>query len=391
MDWKNIKKVHMVGIKGSGLSALAAAFRSRNIEVTGSDSQIGGHKAENVPENIDCLVYTVATDANNPEILRAKELGIPLYSYPEILGLISKNMKTIAVAGTHGKTTTTNMIGKILTDTGFSPLVISGAPLQDGRYMFGQGQYFVVEACEYKRSFLNIIPDIIVITNIDEDHLDYYKDRADIEKAFDEFTSNLKPGGKIIREDAEEFRSKLNLKSPGEHNIQNALKAIAVALEIGIDAKETVTSLNSFPGAKRRFEYKGKNSNGALIFDDYAHHPTEVAATIAGAKEKYSDKKLAIIFQPHLYSRTKEHFKDFVIELTKADEVLLLPIYAAREQSDNLIKSESLAEEINKLGGKAYIVDREKASQYIKNAGGDFIVTTMGAGDVNKISDGFDG
>lgn len=388
MDWENIKKVHMVGIKGSGLSTLAAAFRSRDIKVTGSDSQIGGHKAENVPESADCMIYTVAIDMNNPEILRAKELGIPLYSYPEMLGLISKNMKTIAVAGTHGKTTTTNMIGKILTDNGFSPLVIAGASLQDGSYMFGQGQYFVVEACEYKRSFLNIIPDIIVITNIDEDHLDYYKDRADIEKAFEEFTNNLKHGGKIIRKGAEEFRSQLNLKSPGEHNIQNALKAVAVALEIGIDAKEAVTSLNSFPGAERRFEYKGKNPNGALIFDDYAHHPTEVAATIAGAKEKYSDKKIAIIFQPHLYSRTKEHFENFVRELTKTDEVLLLPIYAAREQFDNSIKSEGLAEKINKLGGKANVVNKEKASQYIQNASGDFVIITMGAGDVNKISYG---
>src|SRR3989344_7890966 len=163
MNLGDIKKVHIVGIKGSGLSTLAAALVSRGIEVTGSDMQLAGHDASNVPQDIDCLVYTVAVGDENPEIIKAKELGIPTYSYPEMLGFISKNMFTIAVSGTHGKTTTTNMIGKILTDAGLQPLVIAGAPLQGGAYMFGQGKYFVVEACEFKRSFLQIHPDIAII------------------------------------------------------------------------------------------------------------------------------------------------------------------------------------------------------------------------------------
>ncbi|MEK7062815.1 MAG: Mur ligase family protein, partial [Patescibacteria group bacterium] len=183
IDINNFKKVHLVGVQGSGLSSLAKAFESRGIMVSGSDTNLVGHKKENVPNNADCLIYTVAAEANNPEILRAKELRIPTFSYPEILGQISQTLFTIAIAGTHGKTTTTNMIGKILTDMDLDPLVIAGSPMQDGRDMYGKGKYFVVEACEYKRSFLNIHPDIAIITNIDNDHLDYYKNRGDIENA----------------------------------------------------------------------------------------------------------------------------------------------------------------------------------------------------------------
>src|SRR6185295_15472488 len=185
LDFKKIKKAHFVGIKGSGLSALARTFLLMGIGVSGSDLSLTGHDAQNVPIDADVLIYTIAAAEENPEILRAKELGIPCFSYPEALGLISESYFTIAVAGTHGKTTTTNMVGKILQDAELAPLVIAGAEMQDGDSVLEPGdKYFVVEACEYRRSFLNISPDIIVITNIDEDHLDYYKNRADIESAF---------------------------------------------------------------------------------------------------------------------------------------------------------------------------------------------------------------
>lgn len=376
----DLKKVHLVGIKGSGLSALAKAFESKGIQVSGSD---GDHKKENVPQDTECLIYTVAAKEDNPEILYAKELGIEVFSYPEMLGIISKQMFTIAVAGTHGKTTTTNMIGKILTDSGLDPLVIAGAPLQTGDNMNGRGNYFVVEACEYRRSFLNIHPDIAVITNIDNDHLDYYKDLDDIKSAFDQFVSNLKPGGLVVKGfKNDQYQKLLKLKIPGEHNVKNALLALRVAEILKIPIDTAILSLNQFSGAERRFEFKGKTESGALVFDDYAHHPSEIEATLLGAREKYPNLRLVVFFQPHLYSRTKEHLPDFAQKLKIADEVILLPIFASREKYDPSIKSEDLRD---KIGLQAKAMSMEEASLYLKNLPANTIALTMGAGDVYKI------
>jgi UDP-N-acetylmuramate--alanine ligase len=268
-----------------------------------------------------------------------------------------------------------------LTDAGLDPLVIAGGVMQGGGDMYGEGKYFVVEACEYRRSFLNIHPNIAIITNIDNDHLDYYKNLEDIENAFNEFVGNLKEGGKVIRDfQNPEYEKKLNLKIPGRHNIKNAMKALMAALELGIPAEKAIESLNSFPGVERRFEFKGKNGNGALIFDDYAHHPAEVEATLLGAKAKYPDLKLFVFFQPHLYSRTRDHLNDFAESLKIADEVILLPIFASREKFDPLIKSEDLARLVN---GK--VMKMEEAAEFIKNLPSNSLAITMGAGDVYKI------
>lgn len=389
IDLQSLKKVHLVGIRGSGMSALAKALTSRGIEVTGSDIQISGHKAENVPEDIDCLIYTVAADNSNPEILRARESQIKTLSYPEFLGELSKNMYTIAVSGTHGKTTTANMIGKILKDAGLRPLVIVGASLQNEDYGVDESgeKYLVIEACEYRRSFLHIYPDIIVITNIDNDHLDYYKDMADIELAFKEFTSNLKEGGVVITDfQNPEYQKMLQLKIPGAHNVKNALNALAATLKVGVPLPVVIKSLNSFSGAERRFEFKGKSKKGSLVFDDYAHHPTEVEATLSASKEKYPDLKLVVVFQPHLYSRTKEHLEKFADKLNIANEVILLPIYAAREKLDLSIKSEDIANKINTVSGDAKVMSMEEAIKHCSQIGNSIIIT-MGAGDVYKVSE----
>jgi len=387
MKIDNLKKVHLVGILGSGLSALAKAFKSRGIEVSGSDIALSGHEKENVPKDVNCLVYTVAAHLDNPEIQYAKELGIPVFSYPEMLGYISKNLFTIAIAGTHGKTTTTNMIGKILTDAGLDPLVIAGGAMQNGNNsMYGKGKYFVVEACEYRRSFLNLRPDIAIITNIDNDHLDYYKNIEEIKNAFDEFVNNLKDGGKVIRNfENNEYQKLLKLKIPGEHNVKNAMKALGAALELGISGEMAIKSLNNFSGVKRRFEFKGKNKNGALIFDDYAHHPTEVGATLRAAKEKYPDLKLLVFFQPHLYSRARDHLEQFAEKLKIADEVVLLPIYASREKFDPTITSADLALKINQTDGNAKVMSIAEATEFIKTLPPSSLALTMGAGDVYKI------
>jgi UDP-N-acetylmuramate--alanine ligase len=388
MNINSFKKVHMVGIKGSGLSSLANVFRSRGIEVTGSDMQLSGHRKENVSIEADCLVCTVAVTADNPEIAYAKEKGIPVFSYPEMLGLISETLFTVAIAGTHGKTTTTNMVGKILTDAGLAPLVIAGGAMQDRKSMCGNGKYFVVEACEYRRSFLNIHPDIAIITNIDDDHLDYYKNREDIENAFSEFVGNLKKGGIIIRDfQNSEYENKLELKIPGEHNLKNALNALGAALELGVDAEVAIESLNNFSGVERRFEFKGKNKNMALVFDDYAHHPTEIKATISAAREAYPNSRLSIFFQPHLYSRTRQLFENFEAELCSADEIILLPIFASREAFDPTITSGVLALAINKRGGNAKVMSADEAVRYASTINSDSVIMTVGAGDVTKMGD----
>jgi len=435
VDLSKIKRAHFVGIGGIGVSAIARMMLLEKKIISGSDTadsaiidelrKLGakifiGHKAENVANDVDLLVYTPALTADNPELKKAVELGIPTLSYPEMLGLISKDKYTIAVSGAHGKTTTTAMIAKILIDAGLDPTVIVGSLLKDSNphtlgatarrgsnFVAGKSKYFVVEACEYKKSFLNLNPKIIVITNIDNDHLDYYGNLENIKKAFGEFASKLPDGGylvcdtndknlkEIIKEvifkiiDYTKVNNNFNLKIPGEHNIKNAQAAMAAAEILGVDSKKAENSLESFEGTWRRFEFKGETKNGVLIYDDYGHHPTEIKATLKGAKEFFGGKKIWCVFQPHLYSRTKLLFADFGKSFSGADEIILADIYAARESKDKSINSKMLAEEITKNGGKTrYMKSFDKITGFLtENIKKGDVVITMGAGDVYKIGE----
>ena len=425
INLEKIKHVHFIGIGGIGVSAVARMMLEKGKKVTGSDAsesritgellKIGaevfiGHHTENISSDIDLAIYSIAVSPENPEMIEAKRRGIEIISYPEFLGVISKNYFTIAVSGTHGKTTTTAMVAKTLIDNNNDPTVIVGSLLSSGgsNFVSGNSKYFVVEACEYRRSFLNINPRILIITNIDNDHLDYYKDTNDIISAFHEFAGNVSEGGciiadlndknitkalegiktKIIDFSKPKYETlKLNLKVPGEHNRKNARAVLVLVDVLGFDTDKAVKSLENFSGTWRRFEYKGKTENGAIIYDDYAHHPTEIKATILGAREKFPDKKLTIIFQPHLYSRTKLLFNDFISVLSLADRVIVTDIYAAREPNDNSITGKMLSDAVKvKNKNTLYISDFNEIASYLnKNSNNEDVLITMGAGDVYKV------
>lgn len=430
LDLKGIKKVHFIGIGGIGISAIARMMLKRGKTVSGSDrspsiitdelKKLGGRifigqKASQVPKDTDLVIYTIAIPEDNPELARTKKLGIPAVTYPQTLGAISKDHFTIAVSGTHGKTTTTAMIGGIFKDAKKDPTVVVGSLIgkEKSNLIAGKSRYFIAEACEYKRSFLNLEPRIIVITNIDNDHLDYYKDLKDIQKAFSEFVSKLS-GGDYLVTDAEnpniapvvrkakcqvvdftkENIAGLKLLVPGKHNVLNARAALAVARITGISKKTALKSLSSFNGTWRRFEFKGKTKSGALVYDDYGHHPTEIKATISAAREfmrktKAGPRKLIVVFQPHLYSRTKILFKEFAESFDGADAVIFAPIYAAREPNDKSVSSATLAEAVSKRGINARAVDNFKEAEKLLSdfSSKECLILTMGAGDVYKVSE----
>lgn len=428
MNLDNIKKAHFVGIGGIGVSAIARLFIQKGLEVSGSDRdssivtdaliKLGakiniGHKSDNLPDDANILIYTIAIDIENPEFVKAKNLGIKMLSYPEVLGVVSKEKYTIAVSGTHGKTTTTAMIGKILVDTDKDPTIIVGSLMKGpmSNLVVGESQYFVVEACEYRRSFLNLTPRIVVITNIDNDHLDYYKDLEDIKSAFRELVSKLGENDYLVCNKKDErlqgivqsakctvvdytentLAENLELKVFGAHNVENAKAALSVTEILEIDSDKARSSIEEFTGTWRRFEYKGKTGNGAMVYDDYAHHPTEIRATLEGARNFFKDKKIAVVFQPHLYSRTKLLLADFAKSFDHADLVILSDIYAAREVRDDTISSKILSDEINKNCEKHradYVGNLENTEIYLKEKEKNFdVIITMGAGNISSISD----
>lgn len=413
-------KVHFIGIGGIGMSALARMFLAEGARVSGSDqaasaitntlSTLGvdftlGQKAENIQADLDLVVYTVALAADNPELARARELGLPLLTYPQLLGQISANKYTIAVAGTHGKTTTTAMLAEIMIAAKLAPTVVVGSLLKSGtNFVSGTSQYLLTEACEFKRSFLNLQSKILVITNIDNDHLDYYKDLADIQSAFAELVGKLPSDGYLVCDINDErlepvllnarcqtidYRSvtteALKLKVPGAHNLKNAQAALAVAQVLKIESAGALEALNNFRGTWRRFEYRGELSSGAKLYDDYAHHPAEISATIAAAREVSRGGRLLVIFQPHLYSRTKLLFDDFAVALASADEVWLLPIYGAREPFDASVDSATLAAAITERGTKATALDDFATMKGFLVTEPHDLVITMGAGDISQL------
>ncbi len=405
------------------MSGLARLFLAEGKEVSGSDreeSQITKalqeegvtffetQVAENITDATDLVVYTAAMPKDHEELVRAEKLGIKMLSYFEALGFVANEYHLIAVAGTHGKTTTTAMLIDIFESAGFDPSAIVGSlrAKTKSNYRAGKSKYFIVEACEYKRDFLSLTPDVLVITNIEHDHVDYYKTLDDVNKAFRELVEQVREGGTIIANLGDEnvkemlegatvsivdyskfFNPLRKLKIPGVHNQMNAAAAIAAASNEGIAIEDAECALAGFVGAWRRFEFKGE-VNGAKVYDDYAHHPTEIKAAITGAKELYPDRKIVTVFQSHTYTRTHELFDGFVESLSIADSVYVLPIYAAREENVSGVTHYKLAEEIAKTGTKAEAVDFDGVEQELRDiANEDMVIITMGAGENNKISD----
>lgn len=413
----------MSGIGGIGMSALAQLMSERGEVVTGSDREISpttelleskgirvaiGQQAENVPEDASILVYTVAVPEDNPERVRARELGIPEVSYFEMLGSVSEQKRTIAVAGTHGKTTTTGMLAKILRDAGAAPSAVIGSIVQDfgSNYLSGDSDLFVVEACEYQRHFLNLSPEILVVTNIEFDHTDYYQDLADVQDAFRTLMKKVPEHGFIIT-DVERpsinplleglkatiidymQESEFPLRLPGEFNQMNARAAAAAARVVlpSISQGTIVTALADFHGTWRRFEHKGKTKKSADVYDDYAHHPTAIRETLRTLRTKTLGK-IYVAFHPHLYSRTRDLLDGFSRAFVDADEVLIAPIYAAREIDDGSVSSELLAERVQAEGVHARALSFQEIEQVLSTEAGEGdVIMTMGAGDIYKVAD----
>ncbi|MDC1205458.1 UDP-N-acetylmuramate--L-alanine ligase [Candidatus Pacebacteria bacterium] len=428
MKISGIKKIHFIGIGGIGMSGLARLFLHEGKAVSGSDivetentKKLESEGAtifyEQTADNIkskgsnplllpDLVVYTEAMDAEHPELIAAREAGIRTINYFEALGEVANEYYLIAVAGTHGKTTTTAMLIDILEEASYDPTAIVGSlrTRTHSNFRAGKSKYFVVEACEYKRDFLTLRPDVLVITNLEHEHVDYYKDLPDVQNAFAEFAKRVPEEGAIIvlktdpnvipvlsgmQAEIIDYKTSidlnLDLPQPGLHNQLNAAAARATAEFLGVEKKYTVEALENFAGTARRFEFKGEY-NGAHVYDDYAHHPTEIRVSIAGVRQKYLDRKLTVVFQPHTFSRTEELFDDFAVALSKADRVILAPIYAAREENESGVTSQKLA---GKIDGAIHIETFDEIVAEIKNSvSADDVVVIMGAGDITAVASG---
>lgn len=443
--------IHFVGIGGISMSGLAEILKRNKYVVSGSDlrqssltdklKKLGikvfyGHAEENV-QGADLIVYTAAVKDTNPEIRAAKKLHIPVIERAVLLGeIMRKYQYPIAVSGTHGKTTTTSMVSLILMQANLDPTILVGGELEaiDGNVRAGGSRYFVTEACEYVESFLKFYPYIGIILNIDADHLDYFRDLDHITDAFRKFAQLIPADGHIIvcGEDKRALQAvkdidrdvitygihsetcvwkaenivfnnlgypkfdiiykenhlcSVSLKVPGIHNVYNALAAAACSHALGIQGKDIAQGLASFRGTHRRFEIKG-TINDFTIVDDYAHHPTEIKATLAAAL-KFPHHKLWCIFQPHTYTRTLALLEEFSQAFSNTDTVIITDIYAAREVDDGSIHSRDLVKKINEKGDKAiYISQFDDIASYIleQAAPGDLVIT-MGAGNVYEVGD----
>ena len=426
--------VHLVGIGGVSMRPLGLVLKGMGMEVTGSDMNasvstdelIGqgipvaiGHRAENI-EGADCIIRTAAAHNDNPEIAAARAAGIPVFERAQAWGEIMKSYRNaICISGTHGKTTTTSMMTHILMEADMDPTVMIGGylPLLHAGHRVGHGDTIVLESCEYCDSFLNFFPTLAIVLNVEADHLDYFKDLADIQKSFHKFASlatfgvvangddphtvqamegidyvsfGLGEGNRIHAANMHpdwqhfdvicdgKFYCHLDMGVLGRHNAMNALAASAAAWMMGIPGETVSRGIQSFHGAGRRMEFKGK-FNGADVYDDYAHHPDELRATLEAVRSM-GYKRVVLAFQPHTYSRTKALFDDFVRELKKADVVVLAEIYAARERNTIGISSAQLAEQIP---GAVYCETLPDVTACLReNVREGDIVVTMGAGDI---------
>lgn len=401
------RKIYMIGIGGIGMSALAQFYLKRGDYVSGSDRDKGpttemleklgieisyGQRVAKVPENTDLVIYSDAIPESHIERAQAREFRKNQKSLFEAEGVISKDMTTIAVAGTHGKTTTTAMLTKILVDAGKSPTAIIGSIVKDfgSNFVSGNSKLFVIEACEYRDHLLQLHPKILVVTNIEWDHTDWFKSERDMRETFQKAIDALPKDGALIDASVYQSEPAYELQLIGEFNKNNARAAAAAAKAAfpDITTEQIAQSLKTFQGTWRRFEYKGKTKSGALVYDDYAHHPGAIRATLLAIRDRFPDKKITVLFHPHLYSRTRDLFSGFVNELARADTVLLLPIYPAREEPVPGVTSEALVEELRKKMKNVEAVETfEKAEEVLMLLGEANLILTMGAGDVYKVAD----
>ena len=451
INFNKPEHIHFIGIGGISMSGLAEILLGAGFTVSGSDSKPSdltahlekmgakvfyGQCAENISSDYHCVVYTAAIHPDNPEYARCVERNLPMLSRAELLGQIMKNYQTaIAVSGTHGKTTTTSMISSILLAAQADPTISVGGILEaiGGNIRVGKSETFITEACEYTNSFLSFFPTMSIILNIEEDHMDFFKDLADIMNSFRLFAQKLpKDGVLIINKEIKNYETVTDgleckvitygmddscdyypanvsynehacgqfdvmyhgeclghviLSVTGKHNVSNALSAIAAARYLNIPMEQIQAGLLGFSGTNRRFQYKG-TLNGVTIVDDYAHHPTEIRATLEAAKN-YPHREIWCVFQPHTYSRTKAFFKEFAESLSLADHVVLADIYAARETDTLGMSSELLAKEIEGLGTDShYFPSFGEIEEFLKShcIHGDLLIT-MGAGDVVNIGE----
>ena len=412
----------MVGIGGIGMSALAQLLKSRGHTVTGSDReespmtkllmqkgievQIGkGH----LSGDAELVIYSDAVPFENPEREMARAKSIPEKSYFEILGEVSKGARTIAVAGTHGKTTTTGMLAKILSDAGEKPTAIVGSIVRDfkSNFLAGRDDLFVVEACEYRDHLLELSPEILVITNIELDHTDFFPSLSVLQDTFRLAVEKVPESGVIVANPGDpnvaavlknakgriiDYTHKAigSLQLVGEFNRENARAALAAAHAAApkLSLEAAVHSLSEFKGSWRRFEFKGETPNGALVYDDYAHHPTAVQKTLIAAREKYPEKRIVVAFHPHLYSRTKSFLNEFATVLTAANFAIVAPIYAAREAPDPSVSNHILSGLINQKGGDSFAMDSfDDIRAALLREKDDTVVITMGAGDIYKVAE----
>ena len=443
--------IHFIGIGGISMSGLAAVLLRRGFTVSGSDARqseltrwltnLGAvihypQAAANITDDIDVVVYTAAIHPDNPEFAAVKAKNIPMLTRAELLGELMTNYEMpIAVSGTHGKTTTTSMLSHILMHADMDPTISVGGilPSIGGNVRIGHSENFITEACEYTNSFLSLYPKIAIILNIDADHLDFFKDLDDIRHSFRCFAEKLDEKGVLIingeipnrtyftenlpckvitygLDSSDTYTAKnitfddhacgsydlyangeklehMTLSVTGMHNVSNSLAAIAAAMELNIPMEKIKLGLANFKGTDRRFEYKGI-INGITVIDDYAHHPTEIEATLTAAKN-YPHRKIWCVFQPHTYTRTKALLGDFAKALSHADHVVLADIYAAREADTGEIHSRDLQAEIRKLNTEAdYFSSFEDIEKFLlKNCTHGDLLITMGAGDIVNVGE----
>ena len=448
-ELKQYKHVHMIGIGGVSMSGIAELLKHWGFTVTGSDRTASevtrklnldgihvviGHDLEMVSK-ANIVVYTAAIKDDDPELVKARELGIKTEERADFLGRITKAFEdTICVSGTHGKTTTTSMISMCFIEAAQDPSIQVGATLKDigGNYRVGNSEHFIIEACEYVESFLKFYPKAEVVLNIDNDHLDYFKNIDNINNAFIKYVKLLPKTGLLVTNIDNKYCSELykytsakivtyamendkanfiarnvvfnkngfakfdvyhnnnfygtfELSVPGIHNVSNALACIALCDSYGIERSDIKEGLKKYTGAERRFEYVGE-VNGASVYDDYGHHPTEIEATAKAMKNKEFNKSF-VVFQPHTYSRTKEHLDEFANALKNFDNIIVTDIYAARETNTYGVSAQDIVRKIKESGKDAmYISQFEDIVRYLKeNVKENDLVLTLGAGTVTKI------
>lgn len=450
-ELEKYRKIHMIGIGGVSMSGIAEILNHWGFSVTGSDASQSeytndliahgipvkiGHDLENV-SRADLVVYTAAINQEDPELVQARKLYIPTIERADFLGILTKVFNdTICISGTHGKTTTTSMISSCFLEGKLDPTIQVGAFLKqiNGNYRLGNSEYFIIEACEYVESFLKFYPKTEVILNIDNDHLDYFKDLEHIILAFQKYVKLLPANGLLVINSDDPncvklskcteaktvtfginnqkanfvarninfnkngfptfdvyyndtFYKTISLSVTGMHNVLNALACIGVCHMYGLNKEQIKNGLFKFTGAHRRFEYVGDFGNHVSVYDDYGHHPTEIRATASAMKNK-SYNKSWVIFQPHTYSRTKNLLSDFAKALTLFDNIIVTDIYAAREVNTYNISSKDLVDEIQKLGRKAYYIQNfDEIVSFVKShALNNDLVLTLGAGTITNIS-----